>query len=319
MADISKSYEVTSSDVKAKDLTASLTKSTGVVKLSFKHRNPRLESGSATIRYKVSGQTSFTDLTANFTPIASSKTTFTNKSAWRTHIVTWNAYETFNLVNHGLTTLEVKVYDDDNVLTATLTYSLTLNLTPNEPDLIKPYDFGKVTNPYFEFYLPVLLKNQNISPKLTLATDTSFQTAVQHQTSYQLDNILSGVVTAFETTNSTQVSAVVGTGHGLSAGDKISFYDGSKNAGEHFTGTHSIISVSATKVKFASTQPITSGQETTYTAKWRKASVNAWQTATTSATSYGGRDNTRRKIRMQPSSALTSGTTYYWKIDLQCT
>ena len=313
------SYLTTSSDVQAKNVTATFSKLTGVVTLTFESRNPRLESGKVYIYYKGDGVgASYVQLTNFFTPTSGSSSSthmpFSNGSKWKQQTITWDIYKSFNLANQGNKIIKLVIKDDDDVIAVELVANtLSIDLTPPNANLVSPKDFGKDLTPDFLWFLPVLLRSQNITPKLTISTTADFSSGNVSYTNYSVENKPKGNINQFVQVSANSVKAVA-SNHGMNVGDKVSIYNGTNKAGDFYNDTFTITAKTISSFTFASSAEVQADAK----ADFNKSAVQTFGASSGNTISYNGGQNQRITIRFQNISALTNGTTYYTKLDLQC-
>ena len=314
------SYLTTSSDVQAKNVTATFVKSTGIVTLTFESRNPRLQSGKAFIYYKSDAVGSnYSQLTTMFTPTTGSGSAthmpFANGSSWKTQSIEWLAYKTFSLIDNGNKIIKLIIKDDDDVIAVELTAdTLSIDLTPPNANLVSPKDFGKDLTPDFIWYLPALLRNQNIAPKMTISTSADFSSGNLHYTTLSQESKLQGQIGQFVQVDSSNVKAVVNN-HGMSVGDRVSIYNGSRKGGDFYQDTFLITAKTNTSFTFASANAVQANS----TADFNKSAIQTFQTASNTAFAYNGQSNDRIHIKFINIATLSNNITYYVRLNLQCT
>jgi hypothetical protein len=297
-------YQVTTSDLWAKNLTATFSTLTGGVTLKFEHRNPRLDSGKWKVYYDLANGTSWTETT----DFDNSSQNIATSSVWIQHTVVWNSFNDFPLTDKGLVSIKVDVLDDADVITSLTVSGFALNLAPPEGDWKRPYNFGKDTTPTFEYYLPPLLRNQTIKPKLTISTTSDFSSGNSNQQTFKVLGDYHGAVASLSAVGANHTDVFVGAGHTLTTSDKISIYATDEKA---LNTTFDIVSVGSDKVKIA--HPFTA----TNVGGWTKPQVPVFGSGITEYDVLAGEVN-RKTIQLESPSTMSADTTYYFKIDLRC-
>jgi len=298
-------YQVTTSDLWAKNLTATFSILTGEVTIKFEHRNPRLDGGSWKVYYDLANGTSWTETT----DFDNSSQNISTSSTWIEHTVVWNAFEDFPLTDKGDISMKVDVLDDDDVITSLTVTKFAINLSPIEGDWIRPHDFGKDTTPTFEYHLPSLLRSQKIKPKLIISTTSDFSSGNSNIQMFKLLGDYHGTVASLtESSTAGHTDIVVGAGHTLTTSDTISIYSTDEKA---LNTSFSIVSVGSDTVEVA--HVFTANE----TGKWKKSQSPPWGTASSSFV-IGAGDVNRKTIQCESPSTMSADTTYYFKILLRC-